>query len=286
MLLVTGAGGKTGRAVIRALADAVSVSAFVHRQDQAPIIESLGVGKVLIGDMCDAAAVRSAMRGVRKVYHICPNMHPQEAAIGRLVIEAAREAGVEQFVYHSVLHPQTEKMPHHWAKLRVEELLFESGLPFTILQPGPYMQNLLTGWKSITELGVLRVPYAVEARFSFVDLEDVAAAARVVLAEARHAYATYELAGTPPRSIVEAAEIIARLTGRPVRAEREAVEAWKARTKGISEQAIDSLVKMFAYYDKFGLTGNPNQLRWLLSREPNTLESFFRRVLLEQNAIH
>ncbi len=63
--------------------------------------------------------------------------------IGKLVIDEARKAGVKHFVYHSVLHPQTEKMNHHWQKMHVEEMIFESGLPFTILQPAPYMQNLL-----------------------------------------------------------------------------------------------------------------------------------------------
>ena len=99
--------------------------------------------------------------------------------MGRLVIGEARAAGVQHFVYHSVLHPQVEKMNHHWQKLRVEEMIFESGLPSTILQPAPYMQNLLGGWKSIVEDGVLRVPYSVDSKFSFVDLEDVAEAAPV-----------------------------------------------------------------------------------------------------------
>jgi NAD(P)H dehydrogenase (quinone) len=94
-------------------------------------------------------------------------MSPDEVVIGTLVIGEAKRAGVEHFVYHSVLHPQTERMTHHWQKLRVEEMLFESGLPFTILQPAPYMQNLLAVWKSIVEEGELRVPYSIHAKFSF-----------------------------------------------------------------------------------------------------------------------
>ena len=195
MILVTGAGGKTGRTLIKALSKVESVCAFVHREEHVSILKSLGAEKVIVGDMHDEAAIRSAMQGVRSVYHICPNMNPDEVAIGKLVIDEARKAGVEHFVYHSVLHPQIEKMPHHWQKLRVEEMIFESGLPFTILQPAPYMQNLLAGWKSIVEDGVLRVPYSVNSKFSFVDLEDVAEAASIVLTEPNHINATYELAG-------------------------------------------------------------------------------------------
>ena len=118
-------------------------------------LQSLGAEKVIVGDMYDESAIRFAMQGVQSVYHICPNMNPEEIEIGNLVIEEANRAGVEHFVYHSVLHSQTEKMKHHWAKLRVEEIILESGIPFTILQPAPYMQNLLVGWKSIVEDGVL-----------------------------------------------------------------------------------------------------------------------------------
>jgi uncharacterized protein YbjT (DUF2867 family) len=130
-------------------------------------------------------------------------MSPEEMILGNLVIHAVQKAGVEHIVYHSVLHPQTEKMPHHWQKMRVEEMIFESGLPFTILQPALYMQNLLAGWRTIIEDGVLRVPYSVESKFSFVDLEDVGKVAKIVLTESNHKNAVYELAGTLPTSHVE-----------------------------------------------------------------------------------
>jgi uncharacterized protein YbjT (DUF2867 family) len=159
MILVTGAGGKTGRAVISALtARGVTVRAFVRREAQAAEAQALGVVDALVGDLRDAAAVQAALRDVQKVYHICPNVHSDEIIIGQVVISAARATEVEHFVFHSVLHPQTEKMPHHWHKLRVEETLLESSLHFTILQPTVYMQNILAGWEAITQRGVYTVP--------------------------------------------------------------------------------------------------------------------------------
>lgn len=281
MILITGAGGKTGRAIINALSKVESVCAFVHKAEQASVVKSLGVEKVIVGDMRDESAIRPAMEAVRAVYHICPNMSPDEAAIGNLVIGEARKAGVANFVYHSVLHPQTEKMNHHWQKLRVEEMIFESGLPFTILQPAPYMQNLLSAWKSIVEGGMLRVPYSVESKFSFVDLEDVAESARVVLTEPGHNNAVYELAGASPMSHVEVAEIFGRTLKHPVRAEKEEISVWRLRTKGLSEYAAENLEKMFEYYDHWGLVGNINVLSWLLDREPVSLQSFIERTVKE-----
>lgn len=277
MILVTGAGGKTGRAFIKALSTAARVCALVYRQEQVSIVRSSGATKVIVGDLRDEEAVRSAMEGVMAVYHICPNRSRYEIIIGRLAIDAASKSGVEHFVFHSVLHPQTEKMEHHWQKMRVEELIFESGLPFTILQPAPYMQNLLAGWKSIFEEGVLRVPYSVDSKFSFIDLEDLAEAARIVLTEPGHLNAVYELAGTPPLSHVEVAEIFASVLNRRVRAEQ--IDPSVRVQPKTGEYAAESLIKMFDYYDKWGLAGNPNVLTWLLNRKPTSLAAFIERTL-------
>ena len=286
MILVTGAGGKTGRALVKVLAKVENVCAFVHREEHVSVLKSLGAEKIIVGDIRDEATIRSAMQGARSVYHICPNMNSDEFVIGRLVIDEARKVGVEHFVYHSVLHPHTEKMNHHWQKLSVEEMIFESGIPFTILQPAPYMQNLLAGWKSIAEDGVLHVPYSTNSKFSFVDLEDVAEAAKIVLTEPDYKNAIYELAGTPPISHVEVAEIMSRLLNRDVRAEKVGISDWRLRAGGLSENAVAALVKMFEYYDQWGLVGNPNVLRWILRREPTSIESFVQRTSKEWDAIY
>jgi uncharacterized protein YbjT (DUF2867 family) len=284
MILITGAGGKTGRALIQALSKAESICAFVRREEYVSVTTSLGAEKVMVGDMRDESAVRQAMEGTRAVYHMCPNMSPDEVVIGNLVIGEARKAGVEHFVYHSVLHPQTEKMNHHWQKLRVEEMALESGMPFTILQPAPYMQNLLTSWKSIVEDGVLRVPYSVHSKFSFIDLEDLAEAAKIVLMESAHLNAVYELAGTVPMSHGDVAEIFGRILKRDVRAEKQEIRDWRFGAKGLGEYAVENLITMFEYYDRWGLAGNPNVLRWLVNREPTSLETFAQRVIKERDA--
>ncbi|MBF8282622.1 MAG: NmrA-like family protein, partial [Anaerolineales bacterium] len=243
MILITGAGGKTGQAVIKAVAArGENVRALVHREAQASAVKALGAREAVVGDMRDEEALRRAMEGARAVYHICPNVNPDEVTIGRTVITAARAAGVERFVFHSVLHPQVEAMPHHWNKLRVEEALFESSLPFTVLQPTAYMQNILAGWDSSVKQGVYTVPYPVETRLSLVDLEDVAEAAAIVLTEPGHAGATYELVGTEAMTQVEVAEALRQQLGRPVRAEAQPIEEWerRARASGMGDYQIET----------------------------------------------
>ena len=281
MILVTGAGGKTGKAVVKALAaKGETVRAFIHREGLTAPVKALGARQVSVGSLDDSNALSWAMIGARAVYHICPNMSPHEVAFARTAIAAARGAGVRRFVYHSVLHPQIEAMPHHWEKMRVEELLFATDLDVTILQPTAYMQNILAGWRAIAEEGVYCVPYPVETRLSLVDLDDVADAAARVLTEPGHGGATYELVGTPPLSQTEVAGSLSRVLGRPVRAEAQSIDAWEAQARagGMGDYQRDTLIKMFRWYAESGLIGNPNALHWLLGREPGTLDGFATRV--------
>ena len=286
MILVTGAAGKTGRAVIRALgAKGEPVRAFVHRPQQVRVVKDLGVREPVLGDMCLQAVMNDAARGVQAVYHIPPNMSPDEVAIGQTIIRAARSAGVDRFVYHSVLHPQTEAMPHHWQKLRVEERLFESGLPFTILQPAAYMQNVLAHWDQIVEVGLYPVPYAAETRLGMVDLEDVAAAAAIVLTEPGHLGATYELAGPETLSQLEVVAVLAQQLGRPVRAKVLSRNVWErqARASGLGDYQLETLGRMFRYYEHYGFWGNPRVLGWLLGRDPTSFAAFVARTARERS---
>lgn len=281
MILLTGAGGKTGKAVIKALAArGAQVRAFVRNAAHEMALKEIGAREVVTGAMDDDAALMRAMDGVAAIYHICPNVSPDEVPFAEAVIVAAEAAEVPRIVYHSVLHPQIEAMPHHFAKMRVEELLFSSELNFTILQPTAYMQNILGEREHMTREGVFRVPYPVETRLSLVDLDDVAEAAASVLTGDGHAYATYELAGTPPLSQTEIADTFATMLGRPIRAEAESIKAWqqRARAAGLSDHAVTVLTKMFLSYANDGLKGNPNILGWLLGRPPTTLAEFAARV--------
>ena len=284
MILITGAAGKTGRAIIRALADLkVEVRALVHRDEYIDLVRNEGAKAVVVGDMGDPVLMQKAMDGVQALYHICPNVSPHELLFGRLAINQAAQAGVEHFVYHSVLHPQTQEMPHHWLKLRVEEALLKSGLPYTILQPAAYMQNILAQWDSIKAMGVYKVPYPAKTRLGMVDLLDVAEVAAIVLGQPGHIGATYQLAGPDILTQLEVVEILSQQLGRQVVVGEVSIDQWQqdAKSRGLGGYQIRSLIRMFRYYGRHGFWGNSNVISGLLGREPTGFTSFVRRVVEE-----
>ncbi|MEM7341384.1 MAG: NmrA family NAD(P)-binding protein [Actinomycetota bacterium] len=251
-LAITGAHGKTGRAVMAAVESNWSVRALARSNEQATALRSLGVG-VVVGDIADRAALAALVDGATALYHICPNFHPDEVAIGDAVVDVAER--VERLVYHSVLHPQTEAMPHHWRKLRVEEaLLARRRGRVTFLRPAPYVQNLAPYLPTVFAEGVLRMPYSVDTPTAMVDLADVGRAAAAVLASGFDAGSGWDLCGVGAVSHREVAALLASTIGRSVEAEQ--VEP--------GPDTSAELGQMFAYMDAHGLPASPAQLRALV----------------------
>ena len=218
---VLGGHGKTGRAVCSALTDR-------------------GVDARPLG-RADWPDLASAVAGCEAAYVIAPNLHPDEPAYVASALAALAGAGVERVVYHSVASPYAPAMPHHVGKAVSEDLVRRSGLGWTILQPGAYLQNLdLTG--------PLDLPYSPDVRFGFLDLTDLGRAAAVVLTEPGHGGATYELA-----TRVATVRELADEAGVPVRrVDDPGTHPW--------------LSAMFAYYDDHGLPVGTHVLDMLVRR--------------------
>lgn len=215
---VLGGNGKTGR----------SVAAGLARRD---------VEVVLLG-RADWPRLASALEGCDAAYLLAPNLHPDEPAYVAEALAAMTAARVPRVVYHSVASPYAPAMPHHLGKARSEDLVRRSGLAWTVLQPGAYLQNLALD-------ADVEVPYDVEAVFGFADLDQVGEAAAVVLTEDGHVGATYELADR-------------------VASVRELADEAGVRATRVENQAEGSLHAMFAYYDRHGLPVGTKSLTMLL----------------------
>jgi len=223
---IFGGHGKTGRAVGAAL---------IER----------GADVVSLG-RADWADLTAAVAGCEAAYLIAPNLHPDEPAYVTEALDALRAGGVDRVVYHSVASPYAPAMPHHVGKAAGEDLVRRSGLTWTVLQPGAYLQNLdLTG--------PVRVPYDVDAPFGFLDLADLGRAAAAVLLDEGHAGATYELA-TRQASVAE----LAAESGTTA----ERIEDWAG--DGLDDREREWLLAMFDYYDRHGLPVGTRTLQALL----------------------
>ena len=281
-ILVTGASGRTGRRVIsQLLARNQPVRAFVRRPEAARELLDMGVADCILGDLEQESDLRRALADVGRVLHICPPMHPAEDKLAASMIHLCEAQGVERFVLYSVLHPLAD-VPHHRRKLDAELALLNSGLAYTILQPCRYMQHLNAIWPQVRDQGLHPMPFDSKARFSLVDLQDLAEASAKVLVEPGHEYATYQLAGPQRLSMEDCAGVLTDVLGREVTAVARSDEDFRrgAQAAGMPAERIEGMAIMNTHYTAHGLSGNPNVLRWLLGREPTGFAAFVKRELM------
>jgi uncharacterized protein YbjT (DUF2867 family) len=281
LVLVSGANGRTGRAVVAALVKrGAHVRAFIRKPEQAEGLKAIGAGSIAIGDMLAPETIAAATAGCDAVVHIGPPMHPDEKLITNHFVSAAMAADVKRFVYYSVMHPLRREVPHHARKLDTEEMVIESGVPYTIIQPIRYMQHLETIWKEVLATGVHAMPFNTHVKFNVADLVDLADAAALVALNPGHLYATYELAGPESLGQDEMAAIIGEVLKRPITARHIPLDemAAKAKAAGATELRIDTMRKMNGHYDHSGFLGNANVMRWLLGREPTRFKAYVERL--------
>jgi uncharacterized protein YbjT (DUF2867 family) len=295
MILVTaGHGNQARRLIPRLVAKGKSVRAVRRSSDGEAALRDLGASSVVIGDLCDPAVAARAIDGVEAVYHIGPATHPRETQMGIGCIEAAVKAGVEHFVFSSVLHPIVDAMFNHRSKRFVEERLVCSPINFTILQPADYMETIAPP-RMTFESGVFRMVWSVERKQSMVSLDDLTEVAAKVLIEGEPHYgATYELSSPDCMSGRDIAATIERVTGKPVSARQFTPDEVEERRRGwfktpLSPEDQDYQHRFYealiGWYNTHDFTGNAQVLRMLLGREPKRYEQFVREQYDAERAL-
>ncbi|WP_030154900.1 NAD(P)H-binding protein [Glycomyces sp. NRRL B-16210] len=185
MILVTGATGSTGRYLVRQLVECgAEFRALVRDKAKG---EALGVDYA-VGDYDDPGSLAAAMEGVDRVYLASPGAQAEtengEQPMIRWeknVIDAAKRAGAGYVVKLSVLHARIGGRMSEGGHGAIEAHLKESGLEWTILQPGGFMQNFLSPTASLRDGEGNLVGHEGDAPVAFIDAYDVAACAATLL---------------------------------------------------------------------------------------------------------
>ncbi|MFF7991532.1 SDR family oxidoreductase [Kitasatospora xanthocidica] len=191
-MLVTGGTGTLGRQVLPLLRAAGRPVRVLSRQERAAADGVTYARGDLLGDPAEAAArLDAAMAGVHTVLHLAGGPKGDDAAT-RLVVDAARRAGVRHLVYISVIGADRIPLGYFRAKLGAEEAVAGSGLPYTVLRAAQFHDLAFTVVEKMAKLPVVPAPGGV--RWQPVDVREVAARL-VELALGEPAGAVPDLAG-------------------------------------------------------------------------------------------
>lgn len=231
MLLLTGATGQVGTALLRRLTARAEPVRVLVRDPRRLGAERVRV-QIALGDLTDPPSFRNALRGVKTVVHLAASSRDQaRGSIEELngiatwrLVQAAERAGVEHFVFFSALaasvHDRTRFLR---SKALAEEAVRESGLRHTVLAPSLVFSPgdpHLTLLERLSHLPVVPVPGRGRALFQPIWAEDVADCAIAALDGvdgAGTAGARYELAGPDTLDHLAMAELVLRAAGRPRR---------------------------------------------------------------------
>jgi uncharacterized protein YbjT (DUF2867 family) len=215
MILVTGANGRTGRAVVELLRSrGNAVRAMVRDRAKARAVP-LGV-EIALADFGKPQTLPAMLEGIDEAY-LTSAPDPEQVALHRHFIRAAAQAGVRHIVRHSVRGADENspiKIARWHAASQVE--LEKSGVAWTHLQPVFNMQNFLRFAPSIRSQGAFHAPMR-DAAISMVDARDVAAVAVEALTTAGHEGNTYLVTGPEPLAFADAAQQLSALLDRPIR---------------------------------------------------------------------
>jgi uncharacterized protein YbjT (DUF2867 family) len=220
MILVTGATGLNGAAVIREFArHNEPVRALVRDRIKAAPLVALAKVEVAEGDMQKSETLAAALDGVERALMIS-SAGPQMADTQRMFIDACRKAGVRHVVKFSGAESNIGFDPAKFRFTRmheeVERYLEASGLAWTHLRPSQFMQVYLREAPTIAAQGAFFLP-AQDIQLSPIDVEDVAKIAFALLRAGGHEGKSYEMTGPEALTMTEVAGRISAATGKPVR---------------------------------------------------------------------
>ncbi len=276
-ILVTGATGNNGSMMMQTLlAMEADVRALVRHESKAQSLREAGV-EVVIGDYLKPDTFEAALEGVDKVFLVTP-LSPDSAKMASNVIAAARRAGKPHIVRLA------EKAPEPVSAIRSGRLHLEtnaeleaSGLPYTSLQPGFYMQNTMLAAQSVASDGMVYLPFE-EAKLVMIDMRDVIETAAHVLTTKGHESQTYVLTGPALLSFHDVACGLSKALGKEVKYVNVPPEAARAALigMGLSEWVADAYGKYFENYRKGGSAGPTHDVEKLTGHPPRSYETFAR----------
>ena len=277
MILITGASGNAGGAVLReVLKSGNGVRAMVRSKEEGAKLSQGATAA--IADFADKQSLRRALEGVDTVYLVCSPVQ-ELVELESNMIDACREAGVKHIVLNSALGAgDFSKSFPSWHR-KVEDKLKGSGMGYTILRPNGFMQNLIAYFAASIRAQGAFYQSAGDAKISHLDLRDIAAAAaRILRSPVQHAGKIYELNGPEALSYAEVAEKISKATGRKVQyvdispdAQRKALS-----DMGMPDFMIAALLELQEYYASGKASKVDGTLESLIDRAPTKMDDFLK----------
>lgn len=278
MIVVTGATGKLGgHAVAQLSARGERVVAAARQVEKAQSLADKGV-EVRFADYDEPESLEIAFAGADKLLLVSASEVGKRFHQHKAVVDAAKKAGVTHIVYTSLPKADASGLKLAKEHKASEAYIQASGIPYTFLRNGWYIENYTDHLASTLELGSLFAA-AGEGKVSVATRADYAAAAVAVLTSSGHEGRVYELGGEA-LSLAEIAEKISAWAGKTIAYVPLPFEAFKGALlqAGLPEPLADVLADADVGLSRGELFVQGGDLERLIGRKPTTFAEFIANL--------
>jgi len=213
-ILVTGATGSIGSAVVDALAKkGVSFRAGVHNVSKADKWKSIKGAEIVELDLRNPDSIAKALQGIEKLFLLSP---PGQTDVIPGVLEQAKKAGVKHIVRLSALGAEEkDRTLFVWAAEHkdAEDLISKSGIALTAIRPSAFSTNLFHDAKTIKENNSI---FHVNANTNYISVNDIGEVAAIALTTSGHEGKVYSLTGPDTLSYQQVAQLLSDELGRKI----------------------------------------------------------------------
>ena len=276
MILVTGATGNTGRAVVEGLVSrGVAVRAMVRRPEQAETFPP-GV-QVVLADMERVETLAPAVAGVQQMLLIS-SLEPKLPELQEEMVRAAHRGGVRRIVKISteIADPASNALIGRWHG-QAEKAVESTGLAYFHLRPCNFMQNLFAFAADIKASNHFSAPLGA-ARISLVDVGDLAAVAVAVLLDTTLPSGSAVVTGDSNPGYEEFASMLSERLGKRISYEAtnpaEAMRRFLAG--GMPQWKAQELILMYDHLQDPRHTETNDAVRQFTGRAPRPFADFVR----------
>ncbi len=281
-MLITGATGKLGSAVVRSLVRKVPASdvvAMVREGSKAQWLSDLGV-EVRLGDYTDVESLVNAFAGVEKIYLVSAVAFSDRVGQHRNVIHAARMAGVRHVFYTSIQRVSDDYCPIEGvtaSDLETEAMLKSSGLDYTIVRH-PLYADVLAMYigKDAPQKG-FSAP-AGQGRVALTSIDELAEGGATLLSQPGHEHRAYLLNSGQTWSFADIAAALSRITGKAVHYQPISTGTFIAarEAEGWPPHVATFIGDWYRAIERGAFDQTSRTLEELLGRKPKDLEDIVR----------
>lgn len=277
MILITGATGNNGQELIRQLTAARQrVRALVRKPAEAAKLDGSNI-ELATGDFDLPETLEAALQGVEKAFLLTP-VAERFVQWQKDFIEAAQRAKVKHLVKFSGMGAHassaSELLRLH---AKTDDILRNSGVPFTILQPNSFHQNMLSSANTIKAQGMFYWPLK-NASQSTVDIRDISAVAAKVFASSGHEGKTYVITGPEALTFQQTAEKLSSVLGRKIQYVDVPLSAAAdgMRKSGTPDWNVRAVSDLLAYFASGAAAAVTDTVPRLLGRPAISFEQFVK----------